>query len=1092
MVARWQRLLGITLSIVLVLGANFVASTKLAPPPVAHANTTWSGASAAGSGAAPWETFTGMGIGAGHSLSVNLANGNLLLETDGLSLPQMNGMDLSVLPLFNSISKSVSTDMGNGWLMGTGRDVGLVVTTSSATFYDETGHSYVFAQPTFCSFTPPPGIDAQLACSGSNYTLTDNRSQSQLQFNANGYLTGIRNREGNLITFTYDSSNRLSKITGPIALSSQQFTLSYDSSNRVTKVADATNRAWQYAYNGSNQLITITDPASHQTQFSFDGSGNLIQITDPNGNRTLVRYAPGAGNPAAVTQIVEVTNPSLNTGPTWTFSYGSPSSQSVITPGSATCGTPPSSGTSTATLTPTQVTDPNGHTRTFWLDANGRLTNLTHPDTATEQLGWTSDHHVAVAKAPSGATSAISYDANNNLTQVTLPTGACAFWQYAAPGQPYLPSSFTDDLGNTSSFQYDSKGLLTTITDALGHTSSIAYNPTYGVVNSVTDANSHVTSYGYNSLYLPIQITYPSPRPVEYLVYDSHNLLKDYTDGTAHLTSYLYDSLDQPTQITYAHNQVGQTQLSYAYDPNGNVTSLTDTTGTTSWTYNALDQPTQKTLPNANTVSYTWDGVDNLLTKTDGGGQVSYGYTVNDELSTVTDPQNKQTVLSYDQDGNQTRIAYPNGISENMSYDAAGQLTSVAASGCPIPQVCPSFSYSYTNPANNQPTTQRYSRTDANNRTQNYSYDVLNRLTQAVEKDSGGATTNSWSYAYDPVGNITSQTLNGSTTAMTYNAADQLTAAGSTTFTFNGNGNLTSSSAGASLSYNPADQTTSIKPSGGSAVAMAYTGEGQTQRTAGGSTSYQYDETGIGAATTGGATTYFTNGPDGELISERLSSGTYYYLFDGLGSVVALTDANGNIVNAYSYDPYGNAYSVTETVSNPFRFAGAIWDAGTGLYKMGERYYDPSVGRFTQPDPFDGQDYTYVAGNPVNLVDPIGLAACEESACMPGGGGGEGCAADKSNPPTPVPTLRGGHRSTKGGSRKRTKPDHQEANARREAEQKRAAEKQAEAQAKAKAARQTRKGIRRGLRRAQRRGGRRGRGGTRNRTRGRSPEEAIC
>lgn len=49
----------------------------------------------------------------------------------------------------------------------------------------------------------------------------------------------------------------------------------------------------------------------------------------------------------------------------------------------------------------------------------------------------------------------------------------------------------------------------------------------------------------------------------------------------------------------------------------------------------------------------------------------------------------------------------------------------------------------------------------------------------------------------------------------------------------------------------------------------------------------------------------------------------------------------------------------------------------TGLTKFGTRYYDPSVGRWTQRDP-SGQDansYAYVACNPVNAVDPSGLEA---------------------------------------------------------------------------------------------------------------------
>ncbi|MGH2410394.1 MAG: RHS repeat-associated core domain-containing protein, partial [Chloroflexota bacterium] len=57
---------------------------------------------------------------------------------------------------------------------------------------------------------------------------------------------------------------------------------------------------------------------------------------------------------------------------------------------------------------------------------------------------------------------------------------------------------------------------------------------------------------------------------------------------------------------------------------------------------------------------------------------------------------------------------------------------------------------------------------------------------------------------------------------------------------------------------------------------------------------------------------------------------------------------------------------------NPFRYTGAIWDAATGLYKMGERYYDPAAGRFTQEDPLGG-GYGYAGDNPINVSDPAGL-----------------------------------------------------------------------------------------------------------------------
>ncbi|MFJ8150498.1 RHS repeat-associated core domain-containing protein [Streptomyces sp. NPDC096048] len=63
-----------------------------------------------------------------------------------------------------------------------------------------------------------------------------------------------------------------------------------------------------------------------------------------------------------------------------------------------------------------------------------------------------------------------------------------------------------------------------------------------------------------------------------------------------------------------------------------------------------------------------------------------------------------------------------------------------------------------------------------------------------------------------------------------------------------------------------------------------------------------------------------------------------------------------------------------EAVPQSYRYAGAYADP-TGLYKMGHRYYDPSLGRLTQPDP-SGQEenaHLYAGGDPINNVDPTGL-----------------------------------------------------------------------------------------------------------------------
>jgi uncharacterized protein RhaS with RHS repeats len=73
-------------------------------------------------------------------------------------------------------------------------------------------------------------------------------------------------------------------------------------------------------------------------------------------------------------------------------------------------------------------------------------------------------------------------------------------------------------------------------------------------------------------------------------------------------------------------------------------------------------------------------------------------------------------------------------------------------------------------------------------------------------------------------------------------------------------------------------------------------------------------------------------------------SGTVYYLTDGLGSTMALTDASGSVVNTYEYDVFGAIRSSTGSQANEFKFTGEQVDSSTGLEYLRARYYDQGTG----------------------------------------------------------------------------------------------------------------------------------------------------
>lgn len=130
---------------------------------------------------------------------------------------------------------------------------------------------------------------------------------------------------------------------------------------------------------------------------------------------------------------------------------------------------------------------------------------------------------------------------------------------------------------------------------------------------------------------------------------------------------------------------------------------------------------------------------------------------------------------------------------------------------------------------------------------------------------------------------------------------------------------------------------------------------------------------------------YFTYDAAGVPLSLTYDGGTYYYVTNLQGDVVAILDSTGTEVVRYSYDAWGNL--ITDVAEgtlgfyNPLRYRGYVYDEETKLYYLQSRYYNPEMGRFINGDnqmSGVGGDalgynmFAYCFNNPVNMSDSSG------------------------------------------------------------------------------------------------------------------------
>jgi len=645
--------------------------------------------------------------------------------------------------------------------------------------------------------------------------------------------------------------------------------------------------------------------------------------------------------------------------------------------------------------------DPEKRLTSFGYGPGGYVTSVTPSAGPSLKMGWNASLGILtnlVLQGPEGISRVIVKEVNElgRVNKIVRPDGLA------------------------ETFLRDAAGRVTNHVDVAGRVTRTTYHPGGKPSEIIQDAKGLAASirFDYSQQMDSLRIRDPLNREVERYVLDGLGRAEKIYDIEGREMTVRYRLKDIVSSVT----RFDGTRIYMSYDIGARLTYVTYPDGTTSYGWLPCGRPSGATNALA-TAEYSYDGAGRLVsesvrsrTSAFSDMTISYGLDRSGLVTnTVLSLTGNRALLSekatYDQAARlavqtteagvftNTYCSWSGGLeavsnsylTASYSSDILDRVTNITyrtASG----ELVRALFYAYDLPGM---ITQKVDMAGSLCITNVYTYDGLNRLLSEAAIQSGSNVTRQ--YTYDLAGNRLSASFNGLTNTYTYGIGNR----------------LSNVSDGTGYAHDNAGNVSRIVRNG-STLDLVWNLQGQLLAVTNNGVlaeSYTYDPLGRRlSTTTGGSTVYHAYkgaqciadfDATGNLIRSYIwglgidnllamtvynpsATNTFYAVKDHLGSVQALVDSTGNVVESYRYDAYGNTTILSSDLSplissaygNRYLFQGREYSSASGLYSFRARWYDSQAGRWLSNDPIGISGglnlYAFCGNNPVMFVDPKG------------------------------------------------------------------------------------------------------------------------